>query len=138
MTASPRANAALSALLWVIAVLVLAGGLLILFATPLIIGLVLPGLPVFSAGAALPMLFKYIAVLALAFAYLLAQAARDPVRYVAVVDVMAFLAIAAAIVDVAAAVTHAWPMHTGLIWARAVVRLIVAALLIAWRPRRSS
>jgi hypothetical protein len=90
-------------------------------------------------GNAIELLFKFVGAVLVGFAYLLYHAARDPVRYVAVIDVFAFVVIAGVITDVYAALTYAPspPFLRWLIWGRALLRLVIAALLITWQPGKT-
>jgi len=136
MASSTRSHAVLKVLLGIMAVLIILSGLAVLFATSWILSLgAMRGL---FGGSAVGLVFKFVGALALGLGYLLYQAARDPLRYVAVIDVVAFLLIVGAIIDVYAALTHALgpPFPPGLIWGRAIFRLAIAVLVIAWRPRQ--
>jgi len=139
MTSHVRAFVGLTILLWVLAALIVVAGLLVIFATAWFLGLVQSS-EWFGASPLVPLLFKFLGVLALGLGYLVSCAARDPVRYVAVIDVMAFFAIVGAIIDAIAALNHVYgPLFpAGALWARAIVRLIIAVLLIAWRPRQTA
>ncbi len=137
MASSARSHTALKVLLGIMAALVILSGLAVLFATPWILGLSASrGL---FGGSAIGLVFRFVGALAVGLGYLLYQAARDPMRYVAVIDVFAFLLIVGAIIDVYAALTLALgpSFLRGLIWGRAIFRLAIAALVIAWRPRES-
>jgi hypothetical protein len=127
----------LKVLLAIMAVLVSLSGLAVLFVTSWIVSFsAMRGL---FSGSAVELVLKFVGVLAVGLGYLLSQAARDPVRYVAVIDVFALVLIVGAILDVYAALTLELrpPLLTGVIGGRAVLRLVIAGLVIAWRPRQS-
>src|SRR5262249_7990500 len=135
MATSRGRHGALRGLLGVMAAVVTLGGLLALIGTSWILDLgAMRGL---LSGSAAGLFLRFVGVLALSLAYLLYQAARDPERYVAVIDAFVFVLIAGAMIDVYAALTHmvAGAFLPGLVWGRAAFRLIVAVSLIAWRPR---
>ena len=125
----------LRVLLGVLAVVVGLGGLVTLLGASWLLGLdAMRGL---LSGSAIGLVLRFVGALALGLGYLLYQAARDPVRYAAVIDVFAFLLIVGAIIDVYAALTHlvGGPFLPAVIWGRAALRIAIAIVLIAWRPR---
>jgi hypothetical protein len=130
-------RSALKVLLAIMAVLVGLSRLAVLFATSWIASF--SAMHGFFSGSAVGLFLKFVGALALGLGYLLAQAARDPERYLAVIDVFAFLLIVGAILDVYAALTPALgpPFLARVIWGRAVLRLVIAGLVIAWRPHQS-
>lgn len=75
--------------------------------------------------------------LALAFCYLLFAAARDPERNVAIIDATAGLMVLIALLGVySATVVHLGGAQLApLIWVGTLIRLALAAALIALRPR---
>jgi len=83
---------------------------------------------------------KFIGIVALALSYLSYVASRDPVRYVAFIDAFAFLLIAAAMLDLYASfVLHLAPFFTGwFVIVRSIVRIGIALIFIALRPRRAA
>lgn len=129
-------HAFLRILLAVIAALTGVGGVLLLFApswgTRIMAAL-------FGGGAGLleRVLLMSFGALALAFAYLLLAAARDPERNVAIIDATAGLMILIALLGVYSALV----VHLGgaqlapLIWLGTAIRLALAVALIALRPR---
>ncbi|MBV9645877.1 MAG: hypothetical protein JO043_00265 [Candidatus Eremiobacteraeota bacterium] len=125
----------LSIILYVLSAIEGIAGLVLIIAS----GWVLSMLPV--AGLTTPglLLFalKGIGVIALALGYLLCVAARDPARYVAVVDTFAFVLFAAALLQFyavgALGIGTVYP--TPYLISRSVVQLILAIVLVALRPR---
>jgi hypothetical protein len=136
MMSSARSHRGLRVLLGVMAALIALSGFIVLLATSWVLGLSV--MRDFFGGSAIGLVFKFVGALALGLAYLLFHAALDPQRYVAVIDVFAFLLIVGAIIDMYVALTYAPvpPFLPGFVWGRAVLRLVIAALVIAWRPRR--
>ena len=131
-----RPYRALRVFLFVIAALEGLAGILLLFATGWIRALVPVG-PGLFAGVESLLLLKAIGIVMLALAYLLYAAARDPVRYIAVVDALAFILIAASAINLYAVVAlHAGDLYPGpYLIARAVVQLLLAIVVIALRPK---
>jgi hypothetical protein len=132
-----RPYRALRVFLFVVAALEGLGGVLLLFATGwiLTIGQIGPGI---YAGAESVLFVKAIGIIALALGYLLCAAARDPVRYIAVIDALAFILVAAAAINIYALIAlHAGDLYPGpYLVVRAVMQLLLAIVVIALRPRR--
>ncbi len=123
-------------LLFGITLISVIGGLALLFFTWLFLGLqafAVQGVP----GIVVVALLKVFGVFALMVAYLSYVAARDPVRYVAIINSLAFLLIAAAAIDLYMLLVYrASPFYPSqLVIARSAIRLILALLLLLWRPR---
>lgn len=131
----PQPHRALQALLFVIALLLLAGGLVALFASGYIVDWQ-PWLESIQPGS-ITILLKVAGAMALAFSYLSYAASRDPVRYVAFVDALAFLLVAVSSIDLYGLWHwHIAPFHpAGWVIVRVVIRLAVALVLVARRPR---
>ena len=127
---------ALRVLMFVIAVLEVIGGLL-LIATPGWLISVAPGMVHFGPSGFVIVLLKLVGVLTFAFAYLSYVTARDPVRYVAVIDSLIFLALAAVAVELYELyVLHISPFQqVQYVIFRSVLRILFAIVLIALRPR---
>src|SRR5690348_6525646 len=93
--AAMRSHQGLRVLLYVISAIEGMAGIALLFAT----GWVLSLAPHILAGPFTAFLFALVkgtGILALAIGYLLCVTARDPVRYVAVIDALTFILVAAA------------------------------------------
>jgi len=133
---SSQSHATLKVLLAVLCVLIAIGGVVCLFATRLVLLMLNMG-DTFEAVVVLLYVFKAIGVLALFIAYLLYQAARDPVRNVAIVDGTAGLILGGGIVDIFALVfLHVGVFYpTWLILTRILTRIAIATALIVLRPR---
>jgi hypothetical protein len=138
MTAAAAPYRTLSLLLFVLSAVEGISGLFLIFASRFVLAMA-------PANLALPgpevivLFLKAIGIVALALGYLLCVAARDPARYVAVVDVVAFMCVAAAILEVYALAE----LNLGALYppsyviARAVLQLILAVILIWLRPTRT-
>jgi hypothetical protein len=128
----------LKALLYVIAALQGIAGLMLLFASSWVLAM---GHPVLGFGGTVVGIafLKAIGIAVLAFAYLTCVAARDPVRYVAVIDVLIFLTLGAAVLNLyTIAYLHISPFFTLYLMARTVIQLVIGVALIALRPKRSA
>jgi len=109
-------------------------GLILIFASTWVVALpltawVLSGLILYF--------IKGIGVISIAFGYLMCVAARQPARYVAVIDSFVFLAFAAALLNLYALPVlglAAYYPATYLI-ARAIVLVAIGVVLIVLRPR---
>lgn len=127
----------LKILLGFIAAIIFLGGVILLFATPWL----LHKLPTWWLAPSGPpiVVAKFLGILAFGCSYLLYSASRDPQRYVAVIDAFAFVLIVGTALDIYAtfALGFATYFPASLIWGRVIVRLVIAALLIIWRPRRA-
>lgn len=127
---------ALRIVLFVISAIEAVAGLVLVFATSSVLGFTPVNAALVNSGFMLTLL-KAIGILALSLAYLLCAAARDPVRYIAIVDAFAFLLIASALLEVYALVA----LHVGsflpgtYLIGRAIVQLALALVLIALRPK---
>lgn len=84
-------------------------------------------------------LLKGIGIVVLALGYLLCVTARDPVRYVAVIDALVFILVAAAALNVYGVVA----LHLGAFYpasyliVRAAFQLVLALALVALRPKEA-
>jgi hypothetical protein len=125
----------LKVILLVIAILEIAAGLLLLFGAVPLSSLIPATLQLLPALAT--MLLMVFGVVAIGFGYLVYLASRDPMRYVGVVDTLAFLLIAGALLGLY--VMFALHALGGLVaWVGAVARIALALILIALRPRGQS
>ncbi|MDQ6768306.1 MAG: hypothetical protein M3Z41_10905 [Candidatus Eremiobacteraeota bacterium] len=127
---------ALRTLLRIIAILASIAGLFVLFGSGLIASFLMTNWQ-FAPPSFDTVLLRFVAAIPLALAYLAFAASRDPVRYVAVIDVLAFLFIVGAAVDMYAFLAwHVAPFNlAAFVIARTIVRLAIALTLIALRPR---
>lgn len=113
-------------------------GLALVFAAPLVLAsappIVLPNANFVQS------VIMALGVIALALSYLLCVTARDPVRYVAVIDTLVFILVAAALVEIyAIAALHAETYYPGpYLIVRAIVQIALAAVFVALRPRRAT
>jgi hypothetical protein len=127
---------ALSSLLYVLSVLEALAGFVLLFATNWALSLVPANLALGDSGFVM-IFFKAIGIVALALGYLLCVAARNPARYIAIIDTLAFLLIASAALNVYALTA----MHLGKYYpanymlVRIIVQLVLAVAVIAMRPK---
>jgi len=136
MPVPARPHRALEVLLGIMAMLLSLSGLGVLLGASWILRLsVVQGI---LAGTGVGLLFRFVGALVLGLGYLLYQAARDPVRYVAVIDVLVFVLIVGTIMDVYAGMTHVLgpSVPVGFVWGRAVLRAVLAVCVIAWRPHQ--
>jgi uncharacterized membrane protein YjjP (DUF1212 family) len=153
MNATQTTHAALRILLTVLATLLTAAGLVLLLATPWVLELLgawtgtAIGIVDFLLrgrlahnDAIMSVLAQGIGVFALCFSYALYAAGRDPVRYLAVVDATIAFAVLTSVVDALSIGSLAGgnPLLAAFAWARVAVRLILAAVLVALRPRQSA
>lgn len=135
-TGSGSGYGALSIVLYIISTIEFIGGALLVVASGWILSFAPAALPFASSGYAVALL-KAIGIIAIALSYLVCAAARDPVRYVAVIDALIFVLIAAAVLNVYAL----GQLHLGAYYppayliVRAAIQLLIAAALIAMRPR---
>jgi hypothetical protein len=128
----------LRALLFAISAIEGIAGLILLFASDWALSFAPAGLA-FHGGFLLA-LVKAIGIVALALGYLLCAAARDPVRYIAVIDTLTFMLLAAAALSIYAVTV----LHAGLFYprsyliVRAIVQIAIALALVVLRPKGES
>ncbi len=126
----------LSTLLYALSVVEALAGLILLFATSWALSLVPTNLALGDIGFVLIFL-KAIGIVALALGYLLCVAARDPARYIAVIDTLVFLLVVSAALNVYALtamhIDKYFPANYMLV--RIIVQLILAIAVIALRPK---
>lgn len=134
-----QSHKALRVLLLIFAILLALGGLL-LIASSTFFTSIAPAFLQCPPSMFYLVALKFIGILALAMSYLSYAASRDPVRYVAFIDAFAFLLIAAALLDLYASfVLHLAPFFTGwFVIVRSIVRIGLALIFIALRPRRAT
>lgn len=129
---------ALRTLLLILAILFMAGGLAVVFWTSGIVSMI-PVEPQLAVSLLSLLILKALGVFVIAFGYLALRASRDPVRNVAVIDAIIFVALGLAALDLWAVTTQNFgavvPAH--LIWLREAVRVTLAVVLFVLRPRRS-
>lgn len=129
----------LRVLLFIIAGLEGVAGVALLFATGWVLSFE-PRLLLGPFSAFLVALLKGTGILALAIGYLLCVTARDPVRYVAIVDALTFILAAAAALNFYAV----FSLHLGAFYpasyllVRGVIQLFTAVALFALRPREAA
>lgn len=126
----------LSTLLYALSVLEALAGLVLIFGSHWVLTMA-------PANLGLPdtdfvtVFLKAIGIVAIGLGYLLCVAARDPARYVAVIDTMIFLLVASALLIgyalIGLHIGRYFP--AGYIVVRIVIQLILAIVLIAMRPK---
>ncbi|MBV8223494.1 MAG: hypothetical protein JO293_09055 [Candidatus Eremiobacteraeota bacterium] len=128
---------ALSIVLYVISALVAIIGLILIFMTGWVLGWLPALMPTAGNTGLLIVAIKAIGIFELTYGYLLCVAARDPVKYVATVDSLIFLLLAAALLNIYGVTT----LQLGLLYpswyliARAILQLILAGVLYMLRPK---
>ena len=131
-----RSHHALRMLLYVLSAIEGIAGVALLFATGWVLSFA-PKMLALPYTAFVVALVKGIGILALALGYLFCVAARDPVRYVAIIDTLIFVLISAAALNVYAVVS----LHLGALYpspyliVRAALQVAVAIMLLALRPK---
>jgi hypothetical protein len=127
---------ALEVLLLILSAVGAVAGLALVFASGWLLSAAPPDLHLPASAFAL-LLLKLFGAVAFTFAYLSYAASRDPVRYLAVIDGLIFLMLAATVVDVYGLATlHVAPFYPGqYVLARAAIRLALAIALLVLRPR---
>lgn len=135
MNATDR-HRALRILLLIIAIFTGLGGLL-LIASSSYFAAMAPAVLQAPPSTFYLVAIKFIGIFALALSYLAYVTSRDPVRYVAFIDALVFLLIAAVGLDLYASfVLHLAPVFTAwFVIVRSIIRLGIAVALIALRPR---
>lgn len=138
MVASPSYRA-LRMLLYVIAAIEGIAGIVLIFATGWVLSMS-PALLTLAESGFVVMLVKGIGIVALAFGYLLCVTAREPVRYVRIIDTLIFLVMGAAILTLYGVfVLHLGVFYpAGYLVGRALIQLAIAAALVALRPRSAT
>jgi hypothetical protein len=133
-----RSHRTLSYVLYAISAIEGLAGLVLIFASGWVMTIVPIGATLYIPGFILALL-KALGIVALALGYLLCVAARDPVRYVAIIDAFIFLAVAAAVLEFygIAALQLGTYYPLGYIVARAILQLILAVALFALRPKEA-
>lgn len=126
---------ALTLVLGILCALLACGALVLLFATGWLASQIIDPANV-EAFVWVLVLFKAFGAFALIIAYLTYNAARDPIRYLAVIDGLIGLLILVSILDAYAVLAlgfgafyPAWAM-----WFRITLRIAVAVLLLVLRP----
>jgi hypothetical protein len=135
-----RSYRALRILLWVISAIETLAGVVLVFASSWVVAITGAQLSLVLGGGYVLLLLKGIGILGIALGYLLCAAARDPVRYVAVIDTLAFVLVAAAAVNLYAVTA----LHVGAYYpssyliVRSLVQVVLAVALVALRPRNAT
>jgi hypothetical protein len=129
----------LSTLLYALAVLEALAGLILIFGSHWALSMA-PASLTLPDTAFVTVFMKALGIIAIGLGYLLCVAARDPARYVAVIDTLVFILIASAILIAYALMA----MHigqyfpAGYIVGRIVIQVILAIALIAMRPKAAA
>ena len=133
---NPSAHRALRILLYVISALEGIVGVILLFGTGWVLSFA-PGILALPSTPFVLALLKGIGIIVIAFGYLFCVTARDPVRYVAVIDTMIYLLLAAGALNIYAVTC----LHLGALYpdpyllTRAAVQLALAIVFLALRPK---
>jgi hypothetical protein len=138
MTAAAAPYRILSLLLFILSAVEGISGLFLIFTSRWVLALAPANLALPNPGI-VELFLKAIGIVALALAYLLYVAARDPARYVAVIDALVFMCVAAAILEfyALAALNLGALYPPSYVIARAILQLILAVVLVVLRPRGS-
>ena len=134
-----QTHKALRVLLLIFAILLALGGLLLITSSSYFVSMA-PAWLQSPPSMFFPVALKFIGLFALAMSYLSYVTSRDPVRYVAAIDAFAFLLIGAALLDLYASfVLHLEPFFsTWFVIVRSIVRIGIALVFIALRPRQAT
>ena len=137
MVGAARSYRALQIVLYALSLIEGLAGLALIFGSAWVMGFVV--LPQTAAPAAglFVLLFKALGILALGLGYLLCVAARNPVRYVAIVDTFVFFLFAAGVLNIYADVAlGAWAYFPSTyLLARGILQILLGFVLLALRPR---
>jgi hypothetical protein len=127
---------ALRVLLFALSVLEALAGAVLLVAP----GWALAMVPTVPNNGFVLAIFMAIGIVLIGLGYLLCVAARNPTRYVGVIDTLAFMCVGAAAVNVyGVAVLNLGAFYpSSYIMVRAIVQLALAVALIALRPKAAS
>jgi hypothetical protein len=130
-----RPHQTLSILLFALAAIFALGALLLFGASDWLLA-VLPGSTPPPSNPLEFFIIKAMAIFLLPFAYLLYTAARDPVRYSAVVDALIFILLIAAALNIYGIMTGLGAYYpTGYLVVRTIVQLIFAGVIFSLRPK---
>ena len=133
-----RSTRALSIVLYVMSLIEALAGITLIFGSTWVLGFVLP--PTAADAGLFVLMLKGLGILAIGLGYMLCVAARDPVRYVAVIDTFIFFLFAAGILNIYADVAlGAWAYFPSTyLLARGVFQIALGVALLALRPRTRS
>ncbi|HLI94623.1 MAG TPA: hypothetical protein VKT72_00895 [Candidatus Baltobacteraceae bacterium] len=131
-----RTHQTLRIVLYALSVIEGIAGVVLLFATGWVLSFA-PQLLALSSTGFVVLLLKGIGIISLGLGYLACAAARDPVRYVAVIDATVFILIAAAAENFYAVVAlHLGSLYpTPYLLVRGIIQLALALTLLAMRPK---
>jgi len=126
----------LRVLLFAISVLAALSGLVLLFATSWVFSFSPGNIALFNNGLLIAMV-KAMALIAIAFGYLLCAAAREPTRYIAVIDTLAFILLTASALNLYAALVLQLGSYIPeqYMIVRAIVQFGLGVAVIALRPK---
>lgn len=126
----------LTTLLYALAVLEALAGLILIFGSHWVLSMT-PNSLTLPDTAFMTVFLKGLGIFALGMGYLMCVAARDPARYVAVIDTLVFILIASAILIAYALVSmhldRYFPANYVVI--RIVIQIALAIVLIVMRPK---
>ena len=131
-----QSNQPLRVLLYVLSAIEGVAGIVLVFATEWVLS-TSPKILVFPYETYVVAVVKGVGILVLALAYLLCVTARDPARYVAILDTLVFICFAAAALNVYAVAA----LHLGLFYpgpyllVRAALEVALGAAILAMRPK---
>jgi hypothetical protein len=129
---------ALQVLLYLLTLLLIIGGLLIIFANKMLIMRVFLRPPEAEFSTLLLFVLKEMGGFVLMFSLMLFFAARDPIRNVAIIDAvivgLGILTLTPLLSLYTLDVNRIYPSY--LVWGRSLVRLALAALLYFLKPRQ--
>ena len=136
-TTTTQSYAALKGLLLILAIAVMLGGLLVIFATTSFLGFI-TAQPVFAPPSWTLLLYKALGVVALTFAYLLYMASRDPARYVVCINAFILLLVLTVALQLYAlfAYSLATLVPAWIAWTSLAARAILAIVLLFLYPRQ--
>jgi len=136
---SVQSNKGLSTLLYALSVLEALAGLILIFGSHWVLSMTPNSLALPDTGF-MTVFLKALGIFALGLGYLMCVAARDPSRYVAVIDTLVFILIASAILIgyalVAMHLDRYFPANYVVI--RIVIQVILAIVLIVMRPKAAA
>lgn len=132
----PQSHRALRILLFVMSALTGVAGFVLVFATGFMLSMS-PSVVALGNGGILNALVKALGIIAIAFGYLLCVAARDPVRYVVIIDTVIFTLVGAGLLNLyAVAVLDLGTFYpTPYLIVRALIQLAIALALFLLRPK---
>ena len=132
-----RRSRALTIVLYALSLIEGLAGLALIFGSAWVMGFVVLPPAAAPASGLFVLMLKALGILALGLGYLLCVAARNPVRYVAIVDTFVFFLFAAGVLNIYAdlALGASAYLPSTYLLARGVVQILLGFVLLALRPR---